>query len=49
MDVKYETKFWGLHLTVSLKQDINTNNLTSKLSKSFYVILSLKGTKSLNI
>ena len=38
---KYETKFWGLHLTEILKQDINTNNLSCKLSKSFYVILSL--------
>ena len=40
---KYETKFLGLHLTEILKQDINTNNLSSKLSEGFYVILSLKG------
>jgi hypothetical protein len=46
---KYETKFLGLHLTEILKQDININNLSSKLSRSFYVILSLECTKSLNI
>jgi hypothetical protein len=46
MDIKYKykTKVLGLHLTENTKLDVHIKNSSSKLSQSYYVMQSLKGT-----
>jgi hypothetical protein len=47
-DVTYKpkTKFWGIHINKNMKWDGHIKYLSSKLSKSYYVVKSLKDVTS---